>query len=64
MCKVIIKSYNICGMDKSKKSVKQINPDIELKGKYLEALKSPLYNLKSKQEVEEDIRESQSKSEE
>jgi hypothetical protein len=51
-------------MDKSKKSVKQINPDIELKGKYLEALKSSLYNLKSKQEVEEDIRESQSKSEE
>ena len=51
-------------MDEPKKTAKQIKPDIELKGKFKEALKSPLHNLKSKQEVERKINADSKKSEE
>ncbi len=44
-------------MDKPKKTPKQIRPDIEPEGKYQEALKSPLYHLKSKGKVMKEIKE-------
>ena len=44
-------------MDKSKQSPKQINPHLNLERKFQDALKSPLYHLKSKGKVMKEINE-------
>jgi len=38
-------------MENKKKSIKQIDPNIEVKGKFQEAIKSPLNEISSKKEV-------------
>jgi hypothetical protein len=38
-------------MNNQKESAKQISPEINPQGKYQEAIKSPLHNMKSKEDV-------------
>jgi len=44
-------------MDNPKESAKQINSDIDAKGKYQESIESPLHDIKSKEEVIKDSTE-------